>query len=71
MTALSTVYQVLTEEGRDLARDMNAPFFETSAAYRRFVDDSFHALIRMIRKQEREKTEVGRTRTRRQGRRSV
>ena len=48
----------MTEEGQDLARELNAPFFETSAAYRRFVDDSFHALIRIIRKQEREKDEV-------------
>ena len=52
------VDQVLTEEGRDLARQLNAPFFETSAAYRRFVDDSFHALVRIIRKQERDKDEV-------------
>ena len=49
---------MLTEEGRDLARQLNAPFFETSAAYRRFVDDSFHALVRIIRKQERDKDEV-------------
>ncbi|XP_043194368.1 GTP-binding protein Rit1-like [Amphibalanus amphitrite] len=49
--------KVLTEEGRDLARQLNAPFFETSAAYRRFVDDSFHALVRIIRKQERDKDE--------------
>ncbi|XP_037082925.1 GTP-binding protein Rit1-like [Pollicipes pollicipes] len=57
--------KVTPEEGRDLARELNAPFFETSAAYRRFVDDSFHALVRIIRSQERDKTEEEQRRQRR------
>ncbi|CAH1796493.1 unnamed protein product [Owenia fusiformis] len=44
--------KVTTEEGKSLARQFSCPFFETSAAHRHFVDDSFHTLIRVIRQKE-------------------
>lgn len=45
--------KVSTEEGQALARQLNCPFYETSAALRHFVDDVFHALIGEIRKKEK------------------
>ncbi|GBP27293.1 GTP-binding protein Rit2 [Eumeta japonica] len=47
--------QVSTEEGRALATQLGCPFFETSAALRHFVDDTFHALVREIRRLERQR----------------
>ncbi|KAH9635860.1 hypothetical protein HF086_002420 [Spodoptera exigua] len=47
--------QVTTEEGRALATQLGCPFFETSAALRHFVDDAFHALVREIRRLERQR----------------
>jgi len=37
-------------EGEALADKFNCPFYETSAAHRRHVDDVFHSLVREIRK---------------------
>merc|ERR1712168_1700335 len=37
-------------EGEALAEKFNCPFYETSAAHRRHVDDVFHTLVREIRK---------------------
>ncbi|XP_013772739.1 GTP-binding protein Rit1-like [Limulus polyphemus] len=47
--------KVATEEGQSLARQLSCPFYETSAALRHFVDDVFHALVREIRKKEKER----------------
>lgn len=47
-------FQVSKEEGSALAREFNCPFFETSAAYRYYIDDVFHALVREIRRKEKE-----------------
>ncbi|KAG7301664.1 hypothetical protein JYU34_014638 [Plutella xylostella] len=47
--------QVSTEEGVALATQLGCPFFETSAALRHFVDDAFHALVREIRRLERQR----------------
>ncbi|XP_010157394.1 PREDICTED: GTP-binding protein Rit1-like [Eurypyga helias] len=46
--------KVSKEEGSALAREFNCPFFETSAAYRYYIDDVFHALVREIRRKEKE-----------------
>lgn len=46
--------KVSKEEGLSLAREFSCPFFETSAAYRYYIDDVFHALVREIRKKEKE-----------------
>ena len=40
-------------EGEALAEKFNCPFYETSAAHRRHVDDVFHTLVREIRCVER------------------
>lgn len=48
------IFQVSKEEGSALAREFNCPFFETSAAYRYYIDDVFHALVREIRRKEKE-----------------
>lgn len=48
------VFQVSKEEGSALAREFNCPFFETSAAFRYYIDDVFHALVREIRRKEKE-----------------
>ncbi|XP_059479624.1 GTP-binding protein Rit1, partial [Neocloeon triangulifer] len=45
--------KVSTEEGEALAKQLGCPFFETSAALRHFVDDSFHSLVKEIRARER------------------
>ncbi|KAM3956701.1 ras-related protein interacting with calmodulin [Aphomia sociella] len=47
--------QVSTDEGKALATQLGCPFFETSAALRHFVDDAFHALVREIRRLERQR----------------
>ncbi|KAH0506174.1 GTP-binding protein Rit2 [Microtus ochrogaster] len=44
--------QVSTEEGMNLAREYNCPFFETSAALRFGIDDAFQGLVREIRRKE-------------------
>ncbi|XP_038023712.1 GTP-binding protein Rit1 isoform X1 [Anas platyrhynchos] len=51
---LTQLRQVSKEEGSALAREFNCPFFETSAAYRYYIDDVFHALVREIRRKEKE-----------------
>ncbi|XP_041253257.1 GTP-binding protein Rit1 isoform X2 [Onychostruthus taczanowskii] len=51
---LSQLRQVSKEEGCALAREFSCPFFETSAAFRFFIDDVFHALVREIRRKDRE-----------------
>ncbi|NWS13038.1 RIT1 protein, partial [Pachyramphus minor] len=51
---LAQLRQVSKEEGSALAREFNCPFFETSAAFRYYIDDVFHALVREIRRKERE-----------------
>ncbi|KAG8430265.1 hypothetical protein GDO86_018120 [Hymenochirus boettgeri] len=51
---LSRLRQVSKEEGVSLSREFNCPFFETSAAFRYYIDDVFHALVREIRRKERE-----------------
>lgn len=54
-------FQVTTEEGEALAKQLGCPFFETSAALRHFVDDSFHALVKEIRARERNQLGNGST----------
>ncbi|XP_053559125.1 GTP-binding protein Rit1 [Bombina bombina] len=51
---LSRLRQVSKEEGTSLAREFSCPFFETSAAFRYYIDDVFHAIVREIRRKERE-----------------
>ncbi|KAI1229944.1 GTP-binding protein Rit1, partial [Lamprotornis superbus] len=51
---LTQLRQVSKEEGSALAREFNCPFFETSAAFRYYIDDVFHALVREIRRKEKE-----------------
>ncbi|CAH2327582.1 GTP-binding Rit1 [Pelobates cultripes] len=51
---LSYLRQVSKEDGGSLAREFNCPFFETSAAFRFYIDDVFHALVREIRRKERD-----------------
>ncbi|XP_028912229.1 GTP-binding protein Rit1 isoform X2 [Ornithorhynchus anatinus] len=51
---LRQLRQVSHEEGAALAREFGCPFFETSAAYRYYIDDVFHALVREIRRREKE-----------------
>ncbi|XP_067878978.1 GTP-binding protein Rit1 isoform X1 [Heterodontus francisci] len=51
---LGNLRQVSKEEGTVLAREFNCPFFETSAALRYFIDDVFHAMVREIRRKEKE-----------------
>ncbi|ELW59843.1 hypothetical protein TREES_T100016126 [Tupaia chinensis] len=51
---LKQLRQVTKEEGSALAREFSCPFFETSAAYRYYIDDVFHALVREIRRKEKE-----------------
>lgn len=50
----SYLFQVSKEEGSSLSREFNCPFFETSAAFRYYIDDVFHALVREIRRKEKE-----------------
>ena len=44
-----TMRSVQTAEGEALAEKFACPFYETSAAHRRHVDDVFHTLVREIR----------------------
>lgn len=50
---LQSQRQVTTEEGKALAEQLGCPFYETSAALRQFIDDSFYSLVRQIRRKER------------------
>ncbi|XP_014213190.1 ras-like protein rasG isoform X2 [Copidosoma floridanum] len=45
--------EVSTEEGKTLSDHLGCPFFETSAAFRQFIDDAFYSLVRQIREKER------------------
>ncbi|XP_068778538.1 GTP-binding protein Rit1 isoform X4 [Struthio camelus] len=54
ITDRRSFHEVSKEEGSALAREFNCPFFETSAAYRYYIDDVFHALVREIRRKEKE-----------------
>ncbi|CAO1307513.1 unnamed protein product [Diamesa hyperborea] len=53
---LQSQRKVSTEEGRNLAMQFGCPFYETSAALRCNVDESFFTLVREIRRKETEKT---------------
>lgn len=46
---LESERQVSTAEGKNLAKNWNVPFFETSAKLRKCVDECFHQLVREIR----------------------
>ncbi|OXU31157.1 hypothetical protein TSAR_003199 [Trichomalopsis sarcophagae] len=48
--------QVSTDEGKALANQLGCPFYETSAALRQFIDDSFYSLVRQIRIKERSRS---------------
>ncbi|KAI8127134.1 Rap guanine nucleotide exchange factor 3 [Lucilia cuprina] len=49
------IQRVSTEEGRNLANQFGCPFFETSAALRLYIDEAFYALVREIRRKEKQK----------------
>lgn len=49
-----TMRMVDSSEGEALAEKFGCPFYETSAAHRRHVDDVFHTLVREIRKRNDE-----------------
>ncbi|XP_026572105.1 GTP-binding protein Rit1 [Pseudonaja textilis] len=46
--------KVSKDEGSALAQEFGCPFFETSAAFRYYIDDVFHTLVREIRRKEKE-----------------
>lgn len=46
--------QVSTQEAQLLAKNYNCPFFETSAALRHNVDETFEEIVRCIRRKENE-----------------
>ncbi|KAI4483333.1 hypothetical protein M0802_013489 [Mischocyttarus mexicanus] len=50
--------EVSMEEGKALAEQLGCPFYETSAALRQFIDDSFYSLVRQIRSKERSHNSV-------------
>lgn len=45
--------QVPTKEGEHMAKEFDCPFFETSAALRHNVDETFEEIVRCIRRKER------------------
>jgi GTPase KRas protein len=45
--------EVSLQEGKDLARKMNAKFVESSARYRINVDEAYFSLVRSIREENR------------------
>jgi small GTP-binding protein len=45
--------EVSKEEGIQMAKRFSCPFFETSAAHRLNVDESFHEIVRCIQRQEK------------------
>lgn len=59
------LHQVSVEEGKELAREFQCPFFETSAAFRFYIDEVFAALVRQIRQREAEVVRSGERKTRR------
>lgn len=59
------LHQVTVEEGKELAREFQCPFFETSAAFRYYIDEVFAALVRQIRQREAEVVRSGERKTRR------
>ncbi len=46
--------QVSTKEGEVMAKEFDCPFFETSAALRHNVDETFEEIVRCIRRKERD-----------------
>ncbi|XP_062312039.1 GTP-binding protein Rit1-like [Osmerus eperlanus] len=62
---LAHLRQVSVEEGRGLAREFQCPFFETSAAFRYYIDEVFVALVRQIRQREEEASRGGERKSRR------
>lgn len=68
---LEHLRKISTEEGKRLADQLGAPFFETSAALRQCVDDVFHGLVREIRRKEHEKLVAAEKLTRKQQRRKL
>lgn len=55
---LQSARKVSQEEGQALARQYGCPFFETSATLRYYVDDTFHTLVREIRRKEKERLQA-------------
>lgn len=62
---LAHLRQVSVEESRELAREFRCPFFETSAAFRYYIDEVFAALVRQIRQREAEAVRGNERKTRR------
>ncbi|KAM9419599.1 GTP-binding protein Rit1-like [Salvelinus alpinus] len=62
---LTHLRQVSVEEGKELAREFQCPFFETSAAFRYYIDEVFAALVRQIRQREAESVRGSERKTRR------
>ncbi|XP_077052669.1 GTP-binding protein Rit1 isoform X1 [Siphateles boraxobius] len=62
---LAHLRQVSVEEGKQLAREFQCPFFETSAAFRYYIDEVFAALVRQIRQHETEMVRGSERKTRR------
>merc|ERR1711998_346768 len=56
---LESERQVTVVEGRDLAKNFGVPFMETSAKTRVNVEESFHELVREIRRSEAKKAASG------------
>lgn len=46
--------QISTKEGEMMAKEFGCPFFETSAALRHNVDETFEEIVRCIRRKENE-----------------
>ena len=44
------LFQVSTEEGQNLAKQLKIPYIECSAKIRMNVDQCFHELVRIVRK---------------------